>query len=121
MSIGLLLADDSDVVRRAITQMLQRQPGIQVLGEATTFAQIFHMAAALKPAVVLMDLHMPDERQLSPELIKTQLQSSAKHVVAMSVWNDEESKALAVSYGALALLEKSKLAADLVPTIMTLS
>jgi hypothetical protein len=52
----------------------------------------------------------PDGSATRERCIKTRLQSSAKHVVAMSVWNDEESKVLAVSYGALALLEKSKLA-----------
>jgi DNA-binding NarL/FixJ family response regulator len=116
-AIGVLLADDSDVIRRAVARMLQAQTGVRILGEARSFAEIFQMAADLKPTVVLMDLRMPDDREITPTLVKTRLQRSAKHVLAMSVWNDEQSKALAESYGASALLDKSTLASDLIPAI----
>jgi DNA-binding NarL/FixJ family response regulator len=79
------------------------------------------MAADLKPTVVLMDLHMPDEPNVSPALVKTQLQRSAKNILAMSIWNDEESKALAQSYGASILSDKSALAPELVPAILQFS
>jgi hypothetical protein len=38
-------------------------------------------------------------------------------VIAISIWTDEETKALADSYGAVALLDKTKLASDLIPAI----
>jgi DNA-binding NarL/FixJ family response regulator len=117
-TVRVLLADDSEMVRRAVSQLLQRQSGIQILGEARSFAEIIRMADDLRPTVVLMDLHMPDEREVSPETIKTRLGRSTKRVLVMSIWNDEESQALAVSYGASALLDKSRLASDLVPAIM---
>jgi DNA-binding NarL/FixJ family response regulator len=120
-AIGVLLADDSDVIRLAVARMLQTQTGVRILGEARSFAEIFQMAADLKPTVVLMDLHMPADREINPALVKTRLQRSAKHVLAMSVWNDEQSKALAESYGASALLDKSTLASDLIPAIMQFS
>jgi two-component system response regulator NreC len=120
-AIGLLLADDSDVIRRAVAQMLQAQTGVRILGEARSFAEIFRMVADLKPTVVLMDLHMPDDREINPALVRTQLQLSAKHVLAMSFWNDEQSKALAESYGASTLLDKSTLASELIPAIMQFS
>jgi two-component system response regulator DevR len=119
--IGVLLADDSDVIRRAVAQMLQGQNGVRIVGEAGSFAEIFQMAADLKPAIVLMDLHMPDERSVEPALVKTRLQSFAKHVLAMSIWTDAESKALAESYGASVLLDKSTLASNLIPAIMQFS
>jgi two-component system, NarL family, response regulator NreC len=117
MCIGLLLADDSDVVRHAITQMLRSRPEVKVLGEARCFAEVFQKAVDLKPTVVLMDLHMPDEREVNPELVKTGLQNCTKHVVAISIWNDEEARAFANSYGASILLDKSTLASELIPTI----
>jgi DNA-binding NarL/FixJ family response regulator len=120
-AIGVLLADDSDVIRLAVARMLQAQTGVRILGEARSFAEIFQMAADLKPTLVLMDLHMPDDREINPTLVKTRLERSAKHVLAMSVWNDEQSKALAESYGASALLDKSTLVSDLIPAIMQFS
>jgi DNA-binding NarL/FixJ family response regulator len=66
MSIGVLLAEDADAMRLAIRRLLQTQPAIELLGEAVNFPQTLQMAAHLKPNVVLMDLHMPGERQFSP-------------------------------------------------------
>ena len=43
--VRLLVADDSDAMRTAIRQMLTTQSGIQLLGEATTFAETLKMTA----------------------------------------------------------------------------
>ena len=115
--IGVLLADVADIIRNVVTQMLGTQPEIHILGEAKTFAETLKMTATLRPAVVLMDIHMPGERDFDPNFIKVELLSSAKYVLAMSLWNDDESKAVAQSYGASTLLDKSTLASTLIPAI----
>jgi len=109
MSIGLLLADDSNVARHAIRRLLEE--------EAVCFADVIRMAAALKPDVVLIDLHMRDEREFDPASTKSHLLGCAKHILAMSVWVDQESRALAADYGAAKLLDKSHLASELIPAI----
>jgi DNA-binding NarL/FixJ family response regulator len=76
------------------------------------------MAADLKPNVVVIDLHMPDERGFSPDFIKSQFLLSTNHLLAISVWNDEQSKALASRYGAKAFLDKSNLGSELIPAIL---
>jgi hypothetical protein len=76
------------------------------------------MAAELRPDVVLIDLHMRDAREFGPAFTKSRLLGYAKHVLAMSVWIDGESSALATVYGAATLLDKSRLASDLIPTIV---
>jgi DNA-binding NarL/FixJ family response regulator len=75
------------------------------------------MSAALKPDVVVMDLHMHDEREFDPVLSKSHFLGCAKHVLAMSVWVDQESRARAADYGAAKLLDKSRLASELIPAI----
>jgi DNA-binding NarL/FixJ family response regulator len=117
MSIGLLLADDSDVTRHAIKRLLEEEPNIEVVAEATCFADVIRMSAALKPDVVVMDLHMRDEREFDPALTKSHLLGCAKLVLAISVWVDQESRALAADYGAAKLLDKSHLASELIPAI----
>jgi DNA-binding NarL/FixJ family response regulator len=97
---SVLLADDSDLMLRMIGRLLQEQPGIELLGHAKSFAQTLQMTAELKPQVVVMDLHMRDETTFEPDFIRSQLLRSAKHIVIISVWNDEKSQALANSYGA---------------------
>jgi hypothetical protein len=51
-------------------------------------------------------------------MTKSRLLGCAKHVLAMSVWVDQESTALAIHYGPARLLDKSRLASDLIPTIV---
>ena len=117
----VLLAEDSDVMRLAIRRILEGEPGIALIGEASSFAEAIRMAADLTPNVVVSDLHLPDERAFTPDLIKSQFLLSAKHVVAISIWNDEASKALAESYGAAAFLDKAKLGLELIPAILRLA
>jgi two-component system chemotaxis response regulator CheB len=114
MPIKVLLADDSDVVRRAIRGLLEQYPKIELVGEAVSFAQTIQMTNDLKPQVILMDLHMKDQVTFTVEDIKTQMNG---RIVAISLANDGETKALAESFGALILLDKTKLADELIPTI----
>ena len=121
VSVTVLLAEDSDAIRSAIKRILKDQPGIALVGEAVNFSQTLQMTAELKPQVVLLDLHMPGEQEFSPAFVKSQLLLSAKHVLVISIWNDNEARALATSYGAATLLDKINLGSQLVPAILRLA
>lgn len=58
--VRLLLADDHDVVRRGLRDLLTQQPGWEVCGEATTGRQAVQMAINLLPNVAILDLTMPE-------------------------------------------------------------
>jgi DNA-binding NarL/FixJ family response regulator len=96
---------------------LEAEPEIQVIGEAINFPQALEMCAELKPTVLLLDLHMPGD-QFDAEHVKIKLLDCAKHVLAMSVWSDGNSRTLANSYGCIAFLDKAQLGTELVPAIM---
>jgi len=117
--IKILVADDSEVVRRGIRQLLSDQTDIAIVGEAANFTQAFDMATDLEPQVIVMDLHMPDEDRVPPQEVKSRLNRGSQ-VLAISVWNDEESKQLAASLGATVLLDKMNLAGTLIPAIIQL-
>jgi DNA-binding NarL/FixJ family response regulator len=117
MPVTLLLADDAEPIRMAIKRLLEPQPGITLIGEATSFPETFAMCAELKPNVVLLDLHMPGE-QFEAQYVRTKLLDCSKSVLAMSVWNDGQSRALANLYGASRFLDKAQLSSELVPAIM---
>jgi DNA-binding NarL/FixJ family response regulator len=117
MSIKLLLVDGSDVMRTAIRHLLIKELGIEVVGTATRFAEALARTAALKPDVLLMDLHMSDERAYPPELVKSQVRLHTKCIVAMSLWRDDDAMALAKGFGAHVLLDKMKLYSELIPSI----
>jgi DNA-binding NarL/FixJ family response regulator len=117
MPIRLVLADDSDVMRPAIVRLLKDEPRIELVGEATSFAETLQLAAGLKPDVLLLDLHMRDEREYRPELVKSQILLHTKCVVAISLYNDDDARALAESFGAHVLLDKMTLYSELIPAI----
>jgi NarL family two-component system response regulator LiaR len=58
--IRVYLADDHPIVRRGIRDLLQTEPGIDFVGEATNGREAVDGVAALQPDVVLMDLVMPE-------------------------------------------------------------
>jgi chemotaxis response regulator CheB len=64
MSIRVLLADGNDVMRPVIVKVLKEEPAVELVGEATSFAETLQMTAALKPDVLLLELHFDDERDL---------------------------------------------------------
>jgi DNA-binding NarL/FixJ family response regulator len=57
--IRILLADDHVLVRAGLSQLLDAQADIEVVGVACDGQEALDMAAVLKPDVVLMDLQMP--------------------------------------------------------------
>ena len=57
--ITVLLVDDHGLVRRGFRRMLEDEPGIQVVGEASDGNAAVEAAARLHPAVVVMDFALP--------------------------------------------------------------
>jgi DNA-binding NarL/FixJ family response regulator len=57
--ITVLLADDHSLVRRGFRRMLDDDPAIVVVGEASNGAEVVALAAELSPQVIVMDCAMP--------------------------------------------------------------
>jgi NarL family two-component system response regulator LiaR len=58
--IRVLIADDHAVLREGLRSFLELQDGIEVIGDAADGAEAVELAEQLQPAVVLMDLVMPN-------------------------------------------------------------
>ena len=56
----MLVVDDSVVPRAAAKSLLAAADGLRLVGEAASAQEAFRQVAALKPDLVLMDVHMPD-------------------------------------------------------------
>ena len=57
--VRVLIADDHDIVRAGIRMLLDAQPDIEVVGEASSGTEAIELAGSLEPDVVLMDISMP--------------------------------------------------------------
>jgi DNA-binding NarL/FixJ family response regulator len=65
---AILLVDDHPLMRRGQADLLNREPDLVVCGEAGTAREAMEALAKLKPALVLVDMSLPDKDGL--ELIK---------------------------------------------------
>ena len=60
MTIRVLVADDQSMVRAGFRMLLAGEQDIEVVAEATNGLEAVDMAARFHPAVVLMDIRMPE-------------------------------------------------------------
>ena len=60
VAIRLLIADDHALVRSGLRSMLQKEPGIEIVGEARNGREAVELCRSLRPDLVLMDVRMPD-------------------------------------------------------------
>jgi DNA-binding NarL/FixJ family response regulator len=112
--IKAILADDAEIMRRAISSLL-RDSSVKLIAETDRFRLLMKLVVEYRPDVVILDLHMPDEGMVSLAELKSCLDGCP--LVAISLWNDKETKALADAFGACLLLDKSVLNDQLIPAI----
>jgi len=112
--IGVLVADDHGVVRRAIRLLLEAQDDIEVVGEAADVASTVAAARALRPDVALCDLMMPDGS------ILTELQSvldAGSAVVVLTMTSDPAFAREALRGGASAYVLKDAAPDEIVAAV----
>jgi DNA-binding NarL/FixJ family response regulator len=103
--LRIVVADDQRAVREALATVLDAEPGFEVVGLAADGDEAVELAHRLSPAVVLMDLRMPNvdgvaaTRQLAAEL-------PAVKVVVLTTFADDTSIMGALEAGALGFLTK---------------
>jgi two-component system, NarL family, invasion response regulator UvrY len=121
MPITVVVADDREFLRKAIRGLLDLDRNIRIVGEAEDFPQTIALIRELIPQVVLLDLHMPAPHDFSPADLKRALAETGSKLIAMSIWQDEPSRALAASFGSFTFLDKSSLDTLLIPAIRHLT
>jgi DNA-binding NarL/FixJ family response regulator len=112
-TVRLLVADDSEPIRRAIRSLLDAEPTITVVAEAGSYAELVSKLDESNAEVVFMDVHMQGLSQL--DAFKGRL--SGLCILAMSFWTNEETGSLAASFGAVKLLDKTKLGSEIDPAV----
>jgi DNA-binding NarL/FixJ family response regulator len=113
VKLRVLLADDHAIVREGLKTLINREPDMEVVGEAGDGRAAVARAEALRPDVVVMDLSMPevnglqatrDVRQMCPEV----------RVLALTVHEERSYLRELVDAGASGYMLKRAAAEDLV-------
>jgi DNA-binding NarL/FixJ family response regulator len=86
--ISVLLVDDHSLVRRGFRRMLEDEPDMNVVGEASDGAEAIKLAKQLKPKVIVMDSAMPG----TGGLVATRkiLESTPEQIILMLSMHSEE-------------------------------
>jgi DNA-binding NarL/FixJ family response regulator len=110
--IRVLLADDHALVRAGIRSLLDKIPGVEVVGEASNGREALELTKSELPNLVLMDIEMPDVSGLEalPRIVKTFPQTK---VAILSAHATEEYVSRALRSGASAYMLKDAAAVEL--------
>ncbi len=112
----VLIADDHPLILTGIRRTLERSDDVEVVGEATTGAQVLAMVERRRPDVVVLDLHMPGISGADcVEAIRCGWPEVK--VLVLSAAEDRASIDSALNAGASAYIVKSVQPADLVSII----
>lgn len=118
LAISVLLADDSEPIRRAICHLLEGHPEITVVAQASDFSEAVRFAEQLRPDVVLLDLRMRDRHGPDALAASLKLLSAGSTILAISFVADADAEALASQIGAVKLIDKMSLYKKLIPAIL---
>jgi len=115
-SIQVLIVDDHPMMRRALTNAIEAEPDMEVIGTAVNGVQAQEMVRDLQPDVILMDLLMPGGNGLDAIAAICTEQPTVNILVVTSL--EEQEKILqAVKIGAKGYLTKAADAEELLDAI----
>ncbi|MFT3859075.1 MAG: response regulator [Aquabacterium sp.] len=117
MPVRLLVVDDHTLFRRGLTALLGQSPLVDVVCEAGDAGEALRLAQAHHPDVVLLDNHLPGVHGIDalPQLLAL---APAPRVLMLTVSEDADDLAMALSRGASGYLLKTVEGDDLVDAIV---
>ncbi len=118
MTIRVVLADDQQLIRAGFRALLEAEPDIDVVGEASTGADAVALVRAERPDVVLMDIRMPGGDGLwATEQITAAGELGGTHIVVVTTFELDEYVAQAIAAGASGFLVKDTEPVELIRSV----
>jgi DNA-binding NarL/FixJ family response regulator len=111
-AVRVLVVEDYEPFRRVICTMLDRMPGLQIVGDVSDGIEADRKAEELQPDLVLMDVGWPPLNGLmSVRRIRTL--SPASKIIVVTIESSSEVVEAALSLGAAGYVVKTRIARDL--------
>ncbi|CAL2060897.1 response regulator transcription factor [Streptomyces sp. TR1341] len=118
MTIRVLLADDQALLRSAFRVLVDSEPDMEVVGEASDGAQAVLLAKERRPDVVLMDIRMPGTDGLAAtRLISEDADLAQVHVVILTTFEVDDYVVQSLRAGACGFLGKGSEPEELLSAI----
>jgi DNA-binding NarL/FixJ family response regulator len=117
MSTRVLIADDQDLVRAGLRMILEAEPTIDVVAEATNGREAVEQARLFHPDVVLMDIRMPELDGLAATRLLLESPETTARVLILTTFDLDEYVYEALRAGASGFLLKDSPPEELVAGI----
>ena len=114
--ISVLLAEDHTIVRKGLRSLLDKEIGIEVIGEAEDGREAIRKAEELHPDIVVMDIAMPDLNGLEATR-RLKKRFPGMKIIILTVHNNEEYVLETLRAGASGYLVKKAAPTDLISAI----
>ena len=114
--VTVLLADDHALVRRGFRRMLEDDPGIAVVGEASNGDEAIRLADEMKPDVVVMDAAMPGTTGLAATPVLLERRPDTR-VLMLSMHSEQTLVRQALAAGARGYILKNAIDLDLAAAV----
>lgn len=109
----LLLADDHELFRAGLAGLLDSQPDLQVVGQASDGFEALTLARELRPALLVMDISMPICNGVEAvRLIRATPELADLRIVMLTIHDDDEHLFAAIKAGANGYLLKNTNSAE---------
>ncbi len=105
MTITVALAEDHAIVRHGIRVLLEAQPDIHVVGEASNGVELHELVAQLKPQIAIVDISMPGMNGLDAIPILRR-ETPETQIIILSMHSDESYVHQALVRGAMGYVLK---------------
>ena len=115
-SIRVLVADDHDVVRAGLAEILGAESDISIVGEARNGLEAVSKALELRPDVIILDILMPQCSGLEAMIVMKESFSEAR-VLILTISDRDEDLFEALRLGAQGYLLKSANIAEVVQAV----
>ncbi|MCX4821081.1 response regulator transcription factor [Streptomyces sp. NBC_01142] len=118
--IRVFLLDDHEIVRRGVSDLLDAEPDIEVVGEAGTTEQALARGPALRPDVAVLDVRLPDGDGIT---VCRELRSRMPDLACLMLTSFDDDDALldAIMAGAAGYVLKEIKGSALVAAVRTVS
>jgi DNA-binding NarL/FixJ family response regulator len=116
----VLIADDDDLMRAGLVELLAGEPEIEIVGEASTGREAVERARRLDPDVVLMDVRMPDLDGIGATLELTRVAPRAR-VLILTTFEQDDYVFGALRAGASGFLLKRTRPEELIGAVRTIA
>jgi DNA-binding NarL/FixJ family response regulator len=116
----VLIADDDDLMRAGLVELLSNDPTIEIIGEASTGREAIERTRRLAPDIVLMDVRMPDLDGIAATRELTRADARAK-ILILTIFEEDDYVFGALRAGASGFLVKRTRPEDLIAAVHTIA